>query len=126
MEKGPCVDLDSIVNRLADLTTTERTTALRHLFDLRLAAVEDLSDLSDQRNNWETALNTTAHPDSIKILVQDLTQLTEEELAAISARVSEKLTTAHGQALENVDESKRLSLQAQLAARAEQSVAYPY
>lgn len=109
--------MDGIVDRLVILTSTERTTALRHLFNLRTAAVEDLSDLDDNRQHWNTVLESSS-PDTVKDLVRELTQLTDEELAIVSSRVSERSNVAHDQALQTSDETERAKIQAQLAASA--------
>ncbi|KAF1348234.1 hypothetical protein EJ07DRAFT_185142 [Lizonia empirigonia] len=91
--------MDGIVDRLVNLTSTERTTALTHLFNLRTAAVEDLSDLDDNRQHWNTVLESSS-PDTVKDLVSELTQLTDEELAITA------------------DETERAKIQAQLAVSA--------
>lgn len=118
MDKGRNILMDSIVDRLVNLTPTERTMALTHLFNLRTAAVEDLSDLDDNRQHWNAALESTAQPDNVKDLVRALTQLTDEELATVSAQVSDRSNVALDQALQTAAEQERTRIQAQLAASA--------
>ncbi|KAF9695537.1 hypothetical protein EKO04_006662 [Ascochyta lentis] len=118
MDKERSVFIDGIVDRLANLTAAERTTALTHLFNLRTAAVEDLSDLEDNRRHWNTVLGSPSESDNVKDLVRDLTQLTDEDLATISSHVSERSNASHEQVLQTAAEEERAKLQAQLASSA--------
>jgi hypothetical protein len=112
--------LDRIVDTLAELTTSERTTALTHLFNLRIAAVEDLSDIGDDQKHWNSVLDSSCQPDNVRVLVRELTQLTHEELAIVGARVTERSKVTHQQVLQTADDKERAKLQAQLAASAKQ------
>ncbi|KAF2621451.1 hypothetical protein BU25DRAFT_426477 [Macroventuria anomochaeta] len=121
MDKERAAYLNSIVDRLVDLSTAERTTALTHLYNLRTAAVEDLSDLSDNRQHWDIVLGSSEQPDNVRALVCDLTQLADDELAVIGMQVSDRSNVAHKQVLQTVDDEERAKLQAQLAASAKQA-----
>lgn len=124
MDKERAASLNSIVDRLVNLSTAERTTALTHLYNLRTAAVEDLSDPSDRHQHWDIVLGSSTPPDNVRTLVRDLTQLADDELAIIGAEVAERSNIAHEQILQTADNEERAKLQAQLAASARQSVAY--
>ncbi|KAJ4986365.1 hypothetical protein SVAN01_08182 [Stagonosporopsis vannaccii] len=123
MDKERITYLNGIIDRLVQLSTEERTAALTHLYNLRTAAVEDLSDLSDNQRHWDVVLGSSSSPDQATLLVRDLVQLTDDELAIVGMQVTEKSTVAHEQALLSADDLERAKLQAQLAASAKQSVA---
>lgn len=116
--------LHSIIERLVNLSTEERTTALTHLYNLRTAAVEDLSDIGDERHHWDIVLGSSTPPDNVKALVRDLTRLSDEELAVIGTQVSERSHVAREQVIQTADEKERARLQVQLATSAKQSVVY--
>lgn len=124
MGEERAIYLKSIIDRLASLSTEERTTALTHLYNLRTAAVEDLSDVGDDRHHWDIVLGSSTPPDNVKTLVRDLTQLADNELAIIGAQVSERSYVAQEQVLQTANDQERVKLQAQLAASAKQSVAH--
>lgn len=123
MGEERAIYLNSIIDRLVSLSTGERTTALTHLYNLRTAAVEDLSDIGNDRHHWDIVLRSSTPPDNVKTLVRDLTQLADNELAVIGAQVSERSYVAQEQVLQTTDDQERAKLQAQLAASAKQSVA---
>lgn len=123
MDKERIAYLNGIIDRLVQLSTEERTAALTHLYNLRIAAVEDLSDPSDSQRHWDVVLGSSSLPDQATLLVRDLVQLTNDELAIVSMQVSARSTVAHEQALQSADDLERAKLQAQLAASAKQSVA---
>lgn len=114
--------LSSIIDRLVDLSTEERTTALTHLYKLRTAAVEDLSDIGDEQHHWDIVLGSSTPSDNVKALVRDLIRLADDELAFIGAQVSERSHMAQKQVLQTADDKERVRLQAQLAASAKRSV----
>lgn len=123
MDKERIAYLNGIIDRLVQLSIEERTAALTHLYNLRTAAVEDLSDVNDDQRHWEVVLGSSLSADSVTLLVRDLVQLTNDELAIVSMQVSERSTLAHEQSLQTADDKERSKLQAQLAASAKQSVA---
>ncbi|KAF3034152.1 hypothetical protein E8E12_004224 [Didymella heteroderae] len=121
MGEERAIYLNSIIDRLVNLSTEERTTALTHLYNLRTAAVEDLSDVGDELHHWDIVLGSSTPPDNVKALVRDLTHLADDELAVIGAQVSERSHVAQEQVLQNADDMERARLQAQLAASAKQA-----
>lgn len=114
--------LNGITDRLVNLSTEERTTALTHLYNLRTAAVEDLSDIGDERQHWDIVLGSSTPTDNVKALVRELTYLTDDELAVIGAQVSERSHVAQEQVLQTADDKERARLQDALAASAKQLV----
>jgi hypothetical protein len=124
MGEERAIYLHSIIERLVNLSTEERTTALTHLYNLRTAAVEDLSDIGDERHHWDIVLGSSTPPDNVKALVRDLTRLSDEELAVIGTQVSERSHVAQEQVIQTADEKERARLQVQLATSAKQSVVY--
>jgi hypothetical protein len=120
MGEERAIYLNSIIDRLVNLSTEERTTALTHLYNLRTAAVEDLSDVADERHHWDIVLDSSTPPDNVKALVRDLTHLTDDELAVIGAQISERSLVAQEQVLQTAGDVERARLQAQLAASAKQ------
>jgi hypothetical protein len=124
MDQERADHLNSIVDRLVNLSTTERTTALTHLYNLRTAAVEDLSDLSDNREHWDIVLGSPTQPDNVRTLVRDLTQLADDELARVGMQVSERSSIAQERVLQTAADEEKAKLQAQLAANAKQSVVH--
>ncbi|KAJ4401553.1 hypothetical protein N0V91_007857 [Didymella pomorum] len=121
MGEERAIYLNSIIDRLVNLSTEERTTALTHLYNLRTAAVEDLSDVADERHHWDIVLGSSTPPDNVKALVRDLTHLTDDELAVIGAQISERSLVAQEQVLQTAGDVERARLQAQLAASAKQA-----
>ncbi|KAF1923522.1 uncharacterized protein M421DRAFT_96070 [Didymella exigua CBS 183.55] len=113
--------LNSIIDRLVNLSMLERTTALTHLYNLRTAAVEDLSDAGDDWQHWDSVLGSSTPPDNVKALIRDLTHLPDDELAIVGAQVSERSHMAQEQILHIADYKERAKLQAQLAASAKQA-----
>ena len=122
MDQERAEHLDNIVDRLLNLSTTERTTALTHLYSLRTAAVEDLCDLSDNRQHWDIVLGSPAQPDNVRNLVRDLTQLADDELSFVGMQVSERSNQVQERALQTAADEERARIQAQLAASAKQCV----
>lgn len=120
MDEARKTYLDIIVDRLVNLSTAERTTALTHLYSLRTAAVEDLSDLDDNRQHWDTVLESSTRPGEVQALVRELIQLADNELDIIGIRVSERSNLAHEQILSSADEEGRAKFQAKLAASTKQ------
>lgn len=120
MDKKQNVHLNTMVNRLANLSTAEQTSALTQLFNLRTAAVEDLSELSDDWQHWDTVLDSSEQPESIRSLIRDLTQFTEEELATIGARLFARGTVAYKQLWQTSNDEDSAELQPRLAASAKQ------
>lgn len=126
MGEERAIYLNSIIDRLVALSMEERTAALTHLYNLRTAAVEDLSDIGDERHHWDIVLGSSTPPDNVKALVRDLTLLDDEQLAIIGSQVSERSQVAQEQVLQTADDIERARLQAQLAASAKQSVRRRY
>ena len=120
MDQERAEHLDNIVDRLLNLSTTERTTALTHLYSLRTAAVEDLCDLSDNRQHWDIVLESPAQPDNVRNLVRNLTQLADDELSFVGMQVSERSNQAQERALQTAADEERVRIQAQLSASAKQ------
>lgn len=124
MGEERAIYLKSIIDRLVNLSTEERTIALTHLYNLRTAAVEDLSDVGDDWHRWDIVLGSSTPPDNVKALVRDLTRLADDELAVIGAQVLERSHVAQEQVLQTAADKERARLQAQLAASAKQLVFY--
>lgn len=120
MDKEKEIYLDDMVIRLANLSTTERTSALTQLFNLRTAAIEDLSDLGDSWQHWDAALDSSEQPENIRLLIRDLTQLTEEELATIGARLFARGSVAYEQIWQISDGKDGAEVQPHLTANAKQ------
>lgn len=116
--------MHGVIDRLVDLSTEERTIALTHLYNLRTAAVEDLSSICDDRNHWDAVLGSSTPPDNVKALVRDLTHLSDVELVIVGEQVSERSCVKQEQVLQTADDKERAKLQAQLAASAAQSVVH--
>ncbi|KAF3043939.1 hypothetical protein E8E11_008032 [Didymella keratinophila] len=121
MGEERAIYLNSIIDRLVNLSTEDRTTALTHLYNLRTAAVEDLSDVGDERHHWDIVLGSSTPPDNVKALVRDLIRLADDELAIIGAQVSERSHVAQEQVLQTADDTEKARLEAQLAASAKQA-----
>ncbi|KAJ4340557.1 hypothetical protein N0V95_007481 [Ascochyta clinopodiicola] len=118
MDAEQRIDIETIVNRLLDLTPAQRTASLTHLSNLRTAAIEDLTDPADTHQYWTVVLGPPAQPDTVKDLVRDLTQLSDEELAIVNAQVAKRSSVANEKALKSADEGEREKLQTQLASSA--------
>lgn len=123
MDEERIAYLSCVIDRLVQLSSDERTAALTHLYKLRTAAVEDLSDLDDGHRHWDTVLGASINPSNVTLLVRDLLELTDDELAIISMQITERSSIAHEQALQNAGDLDRAKLQAQLAASAKLLVA---
>jgi hypothetical protein len=122
MGEERAIYLNSIIDRLVNLTSEERTIALTHLYNLRTAAVEDLSDIGNDQHHWDVVLGSSTPPDNVKALVRDLTHLADDELAIVGLQVSERSQVAQEQVLQTADDKERARLHAQLTASAKQSV----
>lgn len=106
MDRERSALLDGIINKIIDLTAADRNIALLHLFNLRTAAVEDLSELSNQNSYWETALHASSQPEHIMTLVRDLLALTVEELAFVGTKVSARQQAIPEQILQAAEEEE--------------------
>ncbi|KAG9198545.1 hypothetical protein G6514_009847 [Epicoccum nigrum] len=100
MDKERILQMNGIVERLVNLDTERRTTALTLLYKLRTAAVEDLSKPSDSetQQNWDDVLESRDTPNDVRALVHDLIQLTDDELTMIVTYINEKTVSGKHQA----------------------------
>ena len=91
MDKEKILQLNSIVERIVNLDPERRTTALKLLYNLRTAAVEDLSALGSSRSqqHWDDVLESRDTPDDVRTLVHGLIQLTNDELTMIGTYINE-------------------------------------
>ena len=98
--------MNGIVERLVNLDTEKRTTALTLLYNLRTAAVEDFSALgsSGTQERWDDVLDSRDTPDDVRTLVHDLIQLTNDELTMIGTYVNEKAISSRHQTSSSADD----------------------
>ena len=106
MDKERILQMNGIVERLVNLDTEKRTTALTLLYNLRTAAVEDFSALgsSGTQERWDDVLDSRDTPDDVRTLVHDLIQLTNDELTMIGTYVNEKAISSRHQTSSSADD----------------------
>lgn len=109
MDKEKILQLNSIVEQLVNLDTERRTTALTLLYNLRTAAVEDLSALgsSETQERWDDVLGSRDTPNDVKTLVRDLIHLTNDELTMIGTYINENTVPRKYQASSSTDNRTR-------------------
>jgi hypothetical protein len=109
MDKERIQHLNGIVEQLVNLDTERRTTALTFLYNLRTAAVEDLSALgsSETQPHWDDVLESCDTPDDVRSLVHNLIQLTDDELTMIGTYINENMVSGKHQASSRADDRTR-------------------
>ena len=109
MDKEKILQLNSIVERIVNLDPERRTTALTLLYNLRTAAVEDLSALGSSRTqqHWDDTLESRDTPDDVRTLVHDLMQLTNDELTMIGTYINENTESGKHRASSTTDNRTR-------------------
>lgn len=111
MDKDKILQLNSIVEQLVNLDTERRTTALTLLYNLRTAAVEDLSALgsSETQQHWDDVLESRATPDDVRTLVHGLIQLTNNELTMIGTYINKNTESDKHRASSSADDRKEIT-----------------
>ena len=109
MDKEKILQLNSIVEQLVNLDPERRTTALTLLYNLRTAAVEDLSALgsSETQQRWDNVLESRDTPDDVRTLVHNLIKPTKDELTMIGTYINENTVSGKHQASSSADDRTR-------------------
>jgi hypothetical protein len=109
MEKERILRLNGIIDQVVNLDTEGRLTALTLLYNLRTAAVEDLSALgsSETQQRWDDVLESRDTPDDVMTLVRDLIQLADDELTMVVTYINEDTASGKHLATNNTDDGTK-------------------